>query len=70
MKTDKFQSYLKSAREIEIRCGSLPVRECMNAWGYRSTSATKYTMDLMVEAGLLRRYPRNQRAIYRTIPGA
>lgn len=69
MKQDKLMRFYRSARDIEAQTSCLTVRDCMNAWGYATTSAAQYTMNLMVDAGLLRKIQRGSHFIYRTIQG-
>jgi len=61
--------YQDKAREIETRTGALSIFECMTAWGYHSSSATRYAMDRMVEVGLLEKFPRGKYTTYRVARG-
>ena len=57
-----------TARIVEAATGSLTIAACMEAWGYASTSAAAYAMNALVEAGLVRTFPRGKSGhTYRTI---
>lgn len=64
--TEELEQYLAAAKKVEIQTGALTVRDCMRAWGYRSSAATHYAIQAMVSAGLLRKYPHGKYFIYRT----
>jgi len=53
---DFLMQCLEKAKEIQDRTGALGIRECGEAWGYPSTSATAYVMKKMVTAGMLLEY--------------
>jgi hypothetical protein len=50
--------FAAAAKVIEETTGALTVRACMAAWGYNSTSATRYAMRRLVEAGYVTEFPR------------
>ena len=63
---ENLKEYLAAAKKIEAEKGCLAVRDCMVAWGYNSTSAVVYIMDKMVNAGMLKVFPRGDtKSIYR-----
>jgi hypothetical protein len=65
---ETLKMYYDQARKVEAETGALTIRDCMTAWGYRSTSAVKYVMQILVEAGMVRKFERTGgKNIYRTV---
>lgn len=64
---ERLNRYLESARRIEEKHGGITVRLCMDSWGYASSAAAMHCMNVMVKAGLLKRFERGSKSFYRCV---
>jgi DNA-binding transcriptional regulator GbsR (MarR family) len=59
---EELQRFTDQARGVQAQTGSLTISACAKAWGYATTSAARYVMLKLVDAGLVTKFKRGMRS--------